>query len=235
MNKNHNYHEGYKIKGKIKYNTATYNIKGSQMFKTGMKSFIVASFLPLLFVACANHEEALKILPNEIAQANECKTENKEFEIDCYDLISYKNSIALIRSGIHTYIEGNHQEAFAKYTLAKERGNFYANALLADMYNNGVFVKQNQALALELLEEVEKVDPIAAYKLSFGYRNKEDFKKAIKLLNFAAKNNVKKAQEELVKIYLQGEFIPVDKKLSDFWENEFKQNNNSFINKVYGI
>lgn len=235
MNKNCKYNVVSKIKGKIKYNTATYNIKGSQMFKTGMKSFIVASFLPLLFVACANHEAALKVLPNEIAQANECKTENKEFEIDCYDLISYKNSIALIRSGIHAYIAGNHQEAFAKYTLAKERGNFYSNALLADMYNNGVFVKQNQELALELLEEVEKVDPIAAYKLSFQYRNKQDFKKAIRLLDFAAKNNVKKAQEELVKIYQDDKFIPIDKKLSDFWKNEFEQNNNSFINKVYGI
>lgn len=205
------------------------------MIKTAVKFFIISSLLPLLFVGCVNYEKALKVLPNEIAQADECKTSNKEFEADCYDLISYKNSIALIRSGIQAYIIGNHQEAFIKYSLAKKRGNFYANALLADMYNQGVFVKKNQKLALELLEDVEKVDPIAAYKLSFQYRNKEEFNKALKLLSFAAKNNVKKAQEELSNIYKNDKFIPLDKKLSDFWKEEFNKENNSFMNKIYGI
>ncbi len=205
------------------------------MIKTAVKIFIIASLIPLLFVACANHEKALKVLPNEIAQADQCKTENKEFEVDCYDLISYKNSIALMRSGIQSYIKGNHQEAFGKYSLAKERENFYANALLADMYNKGIFVKKNQKLALELLEEVEKVDPIAAYKLSFQYRNKKEFKKAIKLLNFAAKNNVKKAQLELSDIYKSDKFISNDKKLSDFWKEEYKKEDKNFLNKIYGI
>jgi len=205
------------------------------MIKTAANFFIISCLLPLLFIGCANYEEALKIIPNEITQADECKTSNKEFEVDCYDLLSYKNSIALLRSGIQAYIIGNHQEAFAKYSLAKERGNFYANALLADMYNQGIFVKKNQKLALELLEDVENVDPIAAYKLSFQYKNKKEFKKALKLLDFAAKNNVKKAQLELSDIYKLDKFIPADEKLSNFWKEEFNKENNSFINKIYGI
>lgn len=205
------------------------------MTKNSLKFLAVASIASLLFVGCSNHEAALKTIPNEIAHANECINSNKEFEADCYDLISYKNSIAMLRAGVIAYSKGNYKEAFQKYSIAQKKGNFYANSLLADLYNKGNGITKNQKKALELLEDVETVDGIAAYKLSFYYINKKDYEEAMELLIFAGNNNVKKAQYELSKIYRDGTIAKDDPAKSKFWYEKYEDKSNSLIRKIYGI
>lgn len=205
------------------------------MTKNSVKFLLITSITSLLLVGCSNHEAALKTMPNEIAQANECKSTNKEFEADCYDLISYKNSIAMLRSGVNAYTKGNYQEAFQKYSIAQQKGNFYANSLLADLYNKGNGVNKNQKKALELLEDVSSADGIAAYKLSFYYLNKKDYEEALELLEFAANNNVKKAQYELSKIYRDGIITKDNPEKAKLWYERFEDKSNSLIRKIYGI
>lgn len=205
------------------------------MIKKSVKVLLLASIGSLLFIGCSNHEAALKIMPNEIAQANECKSTNKEFEADCYDLISYKNSIAMLRSGIIAHSKGNYQEAFHKYSIAQKKGNFYANTLLADLYNKGDGVPKNQEKALELLKDVDNVDGIAAYKLSFYYKNKKDYDEVLELLEFAANTNVKKAQYELSKIYADGTITKDNPEKAKFWYERYEDKSDSLIRKIYGI
>ena len=194
-----------------------------------------ATISSLLLVGCGKNEAALKILPNEIAQANECISTNKEFEADCYDLISYKNSIAMLRSGVIAYSNGNYEEAFQKYSLAQKKGNFYANSLLADLYNKGNGVVKNQEKALDLLKDVDNVDGIAAYKLSFYYINKKDYDEALELLTFAANNNVKKAQYELSKIYRDGTIAKDNPEKAKFWYEKYEDKSTGLLRKIYGI
>lgn len=205
------------------------------MIKSSTKLLLTSLLASLILSGCNKYEEALKVLPNEVAQANQCISSNKEFETDCYDLISYKNSIALLRLGIKDFGKGNYKEAIAQYTLAKQRGNLYANALLSDAYFSGKGVAVNAKMGLELLEDVDNADPIAAYKLSFYYLNKKDYSKTIKLLEFAAKNNVKKAQLELAKIYRDGKITKADAKRSQELFKAYENKTNSFINKIYGL
>lgn len=205
------------------------------MIKDSIKYLFITTISSLLFIGCSNHEAALKILPNEIAQANECISTNKELEADCYDLISYKNSIAMLRSGINAYSKGNYKEAFHKYILAQKKGNFYANSLLADLYSKGNGVARNQETALELLKDVDDVDGIAAYKLSFYYINKKDYDEALELLIFAGNNNVKKAQYELSKIYRDGTLAKDDPMKAKSWYEKYENKSNSLIRKIYGI
>jgi|GEM_PF-1067428 len=205
------------------------------MTKNSLKFLAIATISSLLFIGCGQNEAALKILPNEIAQANQCISTNKEFEADCYDLISYKNSIAMLRSGVNAYTKGNYKEAFQKYSIAQKKGNFYANSLLADLYNKGNGVAKNQKKALELLEEVNDVDGIAAYKLSFYYINKKDYEEALELLIFAGNKNVKKAQYELSKIYRDGIITIDDPDKSKLWYEKYENKSNSLIRKIYGI
>ena len=205
------------------------------MIKRSLKVLLLTSISSLLFIGCSNYEAALKTIPNEIAQANECISTNKEFEEDCYDLISYKNSIAMLRSGVIAYARGNYEEAFQKYSLAQKKGNFYANSLLADLYNKGNGVPKNQKKALELLKDVDDVDGIAAYKLSFYYINKKDYKKALELLTFAANKNVKKAQYELSKIYRDGTLAKDDPAKAKSWYEKYENKSNSLIRRIYGI
>lgn len=205
------------------------------MTKKSVKFLLLTTITSLFLVSCSNHEAALKTLPNEITQANECKSTNKEFEADCYDLISYKNSIAMLRSGVNAYTKGNYKEAYQKYTIAQEKGNFYANSLLADLYNKGNGVIKNQKKALELLEDVSSVDGIAAYKLSFYYINKKDYDEALELLTFAANKNVKKAQYELSKIYRDGTITKDDATKARFWYEKYEDKETSLIRRIYGI
>lgn len=205
------------------------------MTKKSVKFLLLTTITSLFLVSCSNHEAALKTLPNEITQANECKSTNKEFEADCYDLISYKNSIAMLRSGVNAYTKGNYEEAYQKYTIAQEKGNFYANSLLADLYNKGNGVIKNQKKALELLEDVSSVDGIAAYKLSFYYINKKDYDEALELLTFAANKNVKKAQYELSKIYRDGTITKDDATKARFWYEKYEDKETSLIRRIYGI
>ena len=205
------------------------------MIKKSLRILLLTSISSLLFIGCSNYEAALRTIPNEIAQANECISNNKEFEADCYDLISYKNSIAMLRSGVIAYSKGSYQEAFQKYSIAQKRGNFYANSLLADLYNKGNGIPKNQEKALDLLKDVDNVDGIAAYKLSFYYINKKDHNEALKLLTFAANNNVKKAQYELFKIYREGTIIKSNPEKANFWYEKYENENENLIRKIYGI
>jgi len=205
------------------------------MRKRSLRVLLLASISSLLFIGCSNHEAALKTMPNEIAQANECKSANKEFESDCYDLISYKNSIAMLRSGVIAYSNGKYKEAYQKYTIAQKKGNFYANSLLADLYSKGNGIQKNQEKALELLKDVDNVDGIAAYKLSFYYISKKDYDEALELLIFAANNNVKKAQYELSKIYRDGTITKDNPEKAKFWYEKYEDKSNSLLRKIYGI
>ena len=191
-------------------------------------------FTLFLFTACSNYDEALKVLPNELAIADECKNTNKKFEINCYDLISYKNSFAQLRLGLNAQLNGNYEEAFQRYSLTKEKGNFYGNSLLAELYNNGFGVERNEETVIKLLEETKNVDPIAAYKLAFYYLSKEKNKDAIKLFTFAGENNVKEAQYELSRIYSNADITETSFEKSVFWSDLYEDKSTNFIKKIYG-
>ena len=205
------------------------------MFKLIPSSFFAIIFTIILLSGCTDYKEAMKVLPNELSIADSCKNINKNLERDCYDLISYKNSFAQIRLGLNAQIKGNYEEAFQRYLIAKQKKNFYVNSLLAELYNNGYGVTKNKDTVIELLKDVKEVDPIAAYKLAFHYLAKKDNKEALRLLNFAATNNVKNAQLELAKIYSNGEITETDLQKSLYWNEQYKDKTNSFIAKIYGI
>ena len=101
------------------------------MFKLARSSFITMTLSLFLLSACADHSEAMKVLPNELAIADSCKNPNKKLEMDCYDLISYKNSFAQLRLGLNAQLNANYEEALQRYLFAKQKGNFYVNSLLA--------------------------------------------------------------------------------------------------------
>ncbi|MDZ7817368.1 MAG: sel1 repeat family protein [Aliarcobacter sp.] len=204
------------------------------MFKLVTSSFITITLSIFLLNGCADHSQALKVLPNELSIADGCKNPNKKFEMDCYDLISYKNTFAQLRLGLNAQLQGNYEEAFQRYLVAKQRGNFYVNSLLAELYNNGLGVQRNQDTVIKLLEEVKDVDPIAAYKLSFHYLAKEDNKKALKLLNYAAQNNVKEAQYELSRMYSNTDITDTDLEKSVYWSELYEDKSSNFIKKIYG-
>jgi TPR repeat protein len=103
------------------------------------------------------------------------------------------------------------------------------------LYNKGNGVTKNQKKALELLQDVEDVDPIAAYKLSFYYVNKKDYDKAIQLLTFAATHHIKKAQYELSKIYRDGLYSRDDPKQAKYWYEQYENKENDLIAKIYGF
>ena len=188
----------------------------------------------LLFSGCGENK-SLKIIPNEIKQADSCKDSNKQIELDCYDLISYKNSIALLRLGIHDYTKKDYEEAFRKFSFSKTKGNFYANALLSNLYQTGRGVKKDDKKSLELLEEVSEFEPIAAYNLSFYYINQKEYDTAIELLEFSAKNDVKKAQEKLFQIYSDNIIIKSDNIKSTYWKDRYKDNSINKLHEVYGL
>lgn len=204
------------------------------MFKLVSSSFIISILSIFLLSACSNHSEAMKVLPNELAIADNCKNTNKKFEMDCYDLIAYKNSFAQLRLGLNAQLQGNYEEAFQRYLISKKNGNFYVNSLLAELYNNGLGVTKNQETVIKLLEETKYVDPIAAYKLAFHYLAKNENKKAIKLFTYAAENNVKEAQYELSRIYSNAEITETSLEKSVFWSDLYEDKSSDFIKKIYG-
>lgn len=204
------------------------------MFKLVTSSFTAITLSIFLLNGCADHSEALKVLPNELAIADQCKNTNIKYEMDCYDLISYKNSFAQLRLGLNAQLNGNYSEALQRYSFAKEKGNFYVNSLLAELYNNGLGVEKNEETVIKLLEEVKDVDPIAAYKLSYNYLAKQDYKKAVKLLTYAAENNVKPAQSELSRIYSNSEIIDTDLEKSMYWNDLYQDKSDSFMKRIYG-
>ena len=204
------------------------------MLKIISSSFALITLSLFVFTGCSNHDEFLKTSPNELSIADDCRNSNKNFEMDCYDLISYKNSFAQLRLGLNAQLSGNYNEALQRYLYAKEKGNFYVNSLLAELYNNGFGVEKNEETVIKLLEEVKDVDPIAAYKLSYNYLAKQDYKKAVKLLTYAAENNVKPAQSELSKIYSNSEIIDTDLEKSMYWNDLYQDKSDSFMKRIYG-
>lgn len=200
------------------------------MIKIALKSISVIA-ITFIFTACNNYKQALKEIPNHTAQANQCISNDQEYETNCYDLISYKNSVALLRLGIKSYSQGDYEEAFNLYTQAKQKGNFYANALLSELYLKGRGVQKDEKKALKLLQDTKNVDPIAAYKLSFYHIDKKNYKTAINLLTFAATNDVKAAQAKLSKLYLEQE----NQKKSSYWMQKYENDNTSFMYQIYGI
>lgn len=196
------------------------------------KSFLVLLSSLFVFTACNPYKEVVKTLPNEILQADECK-DTKDFEVDCYELISKRNSIALIRLGIIDESKKMYEDAYKKYTLAKEQKNFYANALLANLYSKGLFVKKDTKKALELLEDTSEVDPIAAYKLAIYEKSKKDYDKedVITYLSFAGNKGLISAQNELIKIYSKIK----DEKNLKYWKEKKASTKKDFVKKVYGF
>jgi len=183
------------------------------------------------FTACYNKEE--NILQSELEIANECKNMDINFEMDCYDLISYKNSFAQLRLGIYAQDRGLVKEAFNRYTAAKKAGNFYANALLYEFYSNGIVVKKDIQKARSLLEEVQDMDPIAAYKLSF-FLLQENIQKAIQLLEYSSKNGVKDAFKALATIFSNNLYIKEDLTKSAYYSELYKITQGSFSKNIYG-
>jgi TPR repeat protein len=155
--------------------------------------------------------------------------------MDCYDLISYKNSFAQLRLGLNAQLRGDFEEAIQRLNISKQKGNFYANAALADIYKNGFGVAVNNDLAVKLLEDTKEIDPIAAYRLSFYYLDKNKVEDALELLNYAAINDVKAAQLELSKLYLNGEFIERNTDKASYWQEQYEDTSANFANKIYGI
>lgn len=205
------------------------------MLKIISSSFALITLSMYTLTGCSSNNDFLKISSNELSIADECRNSNRNFEMDCYDLISYKNSFALLRLALNDRQKGNVMEAIRKLELVQKKGNFYANAPLAEIYKSGYGIAKNDDKAIDLLEDVEDVDPIAAYKLYFYYMDKTKTKAAIELLNFAAKNNVKPAQKELSELYLNGEYIERDIDKSDYWLEQFQDTSTSFTKKIYGI
>ncbi len=203
-----------------------------------MKKLLFLSFMSVfvfLFSGCGKYQEALKVLPNELAVADECVNKNKVLEKNCYDLIAYKNSFAQLRLGVLAQLKGEYKEAFQRYSIAKKSGNFYSNALLSDLYNKGLGVKKDKEKVLDLLNDSSSVDPMAAYKLGSYYIGKRNYDKGLKLLTFAAKGNLKKAQYALYKIYSEGKITKINEELSKKWFLEYQNKSNRFINKIYGV
>jgi uncharacterized protein len=198
-------------------------------------SFALITLCLLGLNGCANNNEFLKTSSDELSIADDCRNTNKHFEMDCYDLISYKNSYAQLRLGLNAQLRGDFEEAIQRLNISKQKGNFYANAPLSDIYKSGYGVAINDELAMKLLEETKDIDPIAAYKLYFFYIDRNKVEDAFKLLNFAASNGVKSAQQELSKIYKSGEYIERSTDKSEYWDEQYQDKTDSFTNKIYGI
>lgn len=202
-----------------------------------MTKLILLILISIFFTSCAkNYDKSKNILPTYINFANECKNDtNKSFETDCYDLIAYKNPIALLRLGVLNYKKGKFKEALKQLTIAQQQGNFYANSIISDILKQSIKTPKDEKKVIDLLLDVEKVDPIASYKLYFYYKSENNNKKALELLNFSANNNVKEAQEELSKLYANGELVKADLTMSLYLLKESKVDNKDFVYDIYGI
>lgn len=195
----------------------------------------LALSLAIFFLAgCSSSQKIIEAVDNERAIVNECKNSNINVELDCYDLIAHKNTIAQLRLGINAKYKGNFAEAKDRYEIAKKQKNFYANALLADLYVNGFGVEMDEKKAISLLKETRKSDPIAAYKLAMFYLLDNDVSDAISLLEFAGENGVKDAQKQLVIIYSNGQYVDPDFDKSSYWQSKLDENNRDFTKEIYG-
>jgi len=205
------------------------------MRKIISSSFALITLSLLAFNGCSSkNDEFLKTSQNELSIADNCLNSNKTFETDCYDLISYKNSFAQLRLGLYAQLNGDFSEAIKRLNTAKQKGNFYANAPLSDIYKGGFGVPKDDKLAKKLLIETKDIDPIAAYKLSFFYLDTGEVDDAIELLQKAAKNNVKPALLKLSDLYKNAEYVKRDMEMSKAWQEEYEETQTDFTTKIYG-
>ena len=193
--------------------------------------------IAIFFTSCAKDYTATKkVLPTLITNANECRNDsNKDFETDCYELIAYKNSVALLRLAVFNYKKGNYEKAKTQLAYVYKDENFYANSVMSDVLKVEAKTPKQKEQVLKLLEDVKHVDPIAAYKLYFYYKSISNEKEALKLLNFAANNNVKEAQFELSKNYADGYLVKADLTLSMYWLKEAQNSPKDKVYEIYGV
>lgn len=187
--------------------------------------------ISIFFQSCTN--KAHELLPTQLVSVNECSNMQSTLQEDCYALMSKRNSFAQIRIGLSFYDLKKYNDAYLRFDEAYKRQNFYANALLANMYLNGYGVKKDKAKAVDLLDDVKSLDPIAAYMLAKVYIDEKKYKKAIKLLEFSANNHVKKAQKLLSDIYKNNKIVKENLQKSIFWHKKYKSNINDFQSKIY--
>lgn len=83
-------------------------------------------------------------------------------------------------------------------------------------------------------KDVEDVDPIAAYRLSYYYFSNGNPQKAIELLEYAATNEVKDAQKDLVLVYTNGQYIEPNDEKALFYDNLYQDGKEDFTKKIYG-
>lgn len=200
------------------------------------KNILVCTALAsaVFFSGCSSHEDALNAMKVEQNSVNECVNKNKNYEADCYGLLSSRNSLAQLRLGIMAEQKGEYKKALKWYETSKEGKNFYANTLLAHLYKNGLGVKKDERKAESLLKETDDIDPMAAYELSKFKMDKEYYDSAIDLLRFAANGYVKRAQAVLAQIYKEGKITDRDMRESLFWDHIYKTNKRSFKAEIYG-
>ncbi len=206
-------------------------MRGSTFF---IKIFL--SILPIFVLSGCNYDKDAEVLSNELAVAQECEKNIGEPSLitDCYDLIAYKNSFAQLRLGIDAQNRGQFEEAMKRYEQAKEQGNFYAVSLIASLYSNGLGVDMDEDKAFSLLKDTKDIDPIAAYKISYLYFAKQDSVNGLKYLLLAAENGVKTAQNELITLYSNGQYIEPDLTKSEFWALQYKENSDDFMKRILG-
>src|SRR5574344_1898621 len=173
---------------------------------------LTLTFIVLFLSACSTSPKVLEAMDNEKTVANECKNQNFNVELDCYDLISHKN----------------------RFEIAKNQRNFYANALIAELYINGFGVDMDENKAISLLKDTRKVDPIAAYKLAMFYLRDGDVDSAIELLEFAGENGVKDAQNQLTILYSNSQYFEPNFEKSTYWQSKLDENEKDFMKDVYG-
>lgn len=201
-----------------------------------MKSRYLLAFSALIsisFIGCSSHSKAQKVLPKELIPANECKNANISLEYDCYGLMSSRNTFALLRLGIAAEEKSDYKLAYKLYVQAKEKGNYYANALMARLLLRGLGVPRNTDLAIDLLEDVEDIDPMAAYVLASYYKKIQKYKKMIKYYEIAGKKGLKKAQLALSRLYSDGRYIELNDEKGMFWASAYKNNSNDVEKRIY--
>lgn len=198
-------------------------------------SYIILAVFLLVFTGCTSHFFSMNAMPSKITSANECVNKNISYEKECYALIAPHNSVAMLRLGVLYEQERKYKKALQYYNKAKKDKNFYANALLANLYTKGLGVKKDRQKAFELLRDTYDEDPMAAYILSNYYADKGDYNQAISLLKFAASKKLKEAQALLADIYEDGKITKHNHKKSLYWKQMHDTDDENFKTKVYGI
>lgn len=200
---------------------------------TYFSRFLLFLLVSTIFTACTSHFKDEKTLQTELDIANSCINKKIKLEMDCYDLLAYKSSFANLRLGVYELKKGNSKVAHDRLEMAQKAGNFYANLVISSMYENGIYYDLNEEIAIKLLKDVEKLDPLAAYKISFYYLSNDNVEKAIKLLEFSAKAGVKDAQKELVMLYTNSQYVEANPDMAILYDTLYQDKKDDFSKKIY--